>query len=72
VIQRLQLEFQRELFDLEQDEFLPEWDRLLQQQQATLYRIGVPLMVETTEPEERNQQQQIVAVLERLTNDPTR
>lgn len=66
MIQRLQLAFQRELFDLEHDDFLPEWDRLLHRQQATLERIGVPLMSDTTEPEDRNQQQQIVAVLESL------
>jgi hypothetical protein len=64
--QRLRASFQQELANFEKDEFLPAWDRLLGRQQATLERIGIPLMFETSEVETRRQQQQIINILEGL------
>jgi len=64
--QRLKASFQKELSELEQDEFLPAWDRLLGRQQSTLERMEVPFMFKTTDPDERRRQQQVINVLEGL------
>jgi hypothetical protein len=52
--------------ELEQEEFLLAWDKLLSRQQATLERMNIPLMFETSDPEERRKQQRIVNVLQAL------
>ncbi|PVF96319.1 hypothetical protein CPB86DRAFT_684780, partial [Serendipita vermifera] len=62
--ERLRNSFQKEIADFEKDEFLPAWEILLGRQQATLERIGIPLMYETNDVEARRQQQQIMNVLE--------
>ncbi|KAG8852875.1 hypothetical protein FRB91_005813 [Serendipita sp. 411] len=65
-IERLTLQFQKELSELERDEFLPAYDRLLSRQQATLQRMGIPWMFETDDETERNRQQQLMTVIEGL------